>query len=118
MASAGHAGLTLGPLERAGLDGLAVGLEAGRGARDEGLVGEAGVDDLAGHGVGQRDVRADVESEPEVRPLGRAGAPRVDDDDAGAVADAAQEVMEEDRMRLPGVAAPQEHEVRLLDLTI
>jgi hypothetical protein len=32
--------------------------------------------------------------------------------------DPLQEVLEEDRMRLPGVAAPEEDEVRLLDLTI
>ncbi len=62
------AGLPLGPLERAGLDGLAVGLEAARGALDEGLVRQAGVDDLAADGVGQRDVRAHVEARARGRP--------------------------------------------------
>ena len=43
---------------------------------------------------------------------------RVDRVQPGAVADAAQEVVEEDRMRLAGVAAPQDDQVRLFDLTI
>jgi hypothetical protein len=32
--------------------------------------------------------------------------------------DAAQDVMEEDRMRLAGVAAPQDDQVGLFDLTV
>src|SRR6188474_1533282 len=53
--------------------------------------------------IARGDVAADVEPEPQVRPL-RARCPsRVDRDQAGAVADAAQHVMEEDRMRLSGV---------------
>ena len=68
--------------------------------------------------VGQRDVAADVEAEPHVRPLGRARPARVDRVQARAVADAPEEVVEEDRMRLAGVAAPQDDQVRLLDLTI
>ena len=68
--------------------------------------------------VGQRDVAADVEAEPQVGPLRRRGPARVDRDQPGAVADAAQEVVEEDRMRLAGVAAPQDDQVRLLDLTV
>ncbi len=60
----------------------------------------------------------DVEPEPAVRPLGRVRAPRVDRVEPRAVADAAEEVMEEDRMRLPGVAAPQDDQVRLFGLTI
>ena len=68
--------------------------------------------------VGQRDVAADVEAQPQVGPLGRRGAARVDRDQPGAVVDAAQQVVEEDRMRLAGVAAPQDDQVRLLDLTV
>ena len=69
-------------------------------------------------GVGQRDVGADVEAEPAVRPFGAAGAARVDRVEAGAVADALEQVVEEDRMRLAGVAAPQDDQVGLLDLAI
>ena len=36
----------------------------------------------------------------------------------GAPAHPLQEVVEEDRMRLPGVAAPQEEEIRLLSFPI
>jgi hypothetical protein len=32
--------------------------------------------------------------------------------------DAAQDVVEEDRMRLPGVAAPEDDQIGVLDLTI
>ena len=60
----------------------------------------------------------DVEAQPQVRPLRRAGAARVDRDQPGTAAHPLQEVVEEDRVRLPGVRAPQEDDVRLLDLTI
>jgi hypothetical protein len=79
---------------------------------------ETFVDDLAGHRVGQGDVAADVEAEPQVGPLGRTGPTRVDRDQPGAPVDPLQEVVEEDRVGLAGVAAPQEDEIRLLDLTV
>jgi hypothetical protein len=113
-----HPGLSLRVLERVRLDLRPVGLEAGRGAPDELLVREAGRDDLAPDRVRQRDVAADVETEPRVRPLRRARPARVDRVQPRAVPDAAQEVVEEDRMRLPGVAAPEDDQVGLLDLTI
>ena len=53
--------------------------EAARGARDEVLVHQAGGDDLVGDGVGQRDVAADVEREPQVGEGGGLGAAGVDD---------------------------------------
>ena len=43
---------------------------------------------------------------------------RVDRVEPRAVADALEEVVEEDRMRLAGVAAPQDDQVRLFDLTV
>ena len=113
-----HAGLALRVLERVRLDGRAVGLEPRRRPPDELVVREARVDDLARHRVGQGDVRADVEAEPQVRPLGAGRPARVDRDEPGAPAHPLQEVVEEDRMRLPGVAAPEEEEVRLLGFTI
>ena len=88
------------------------------GALDERLVLEPGGDDLAADRVGQGDVAADVEAEPDVGPLGAARPARVDRVQPGAVADAAEEVVEEDRMRLAGVAAPEDDQVRLLDLTV
>ena len=95
-----------------------VGLEVRRRPLDELAVRETGGDDLAADGVGQRDVAADVEAEPDVGPLGRGRPARVDRVEPRPVADAAQEVMEEDRMRLAGVAAPQDDQVGLFDLTI
>ena len=114
----GHAGLALGPFERAGLDRVAVGLEAARGAVDELPVREAGRDDLPPDRVRERDVRAHVETEPQVGPLGRARAARIDRDEARASADPPQDVVEEDRMRLPGIAAPEDDQVGLFRLTI
>ena len=110
--------LALGVLERVGLDLGPVLLEALGGVADEGLVLQARGDDLAPDRVRERDVAADVEAEPDVRPLGAARPARVDRVQAGAVADAAEEVVEEDRMRLAGIAAPQDDQVRLLGLTI
>jgi len=73
-----NAGDALGLHERPRLDRRAVLLVAGRRARDELLVHEPGRDDLATHGVRERDVRADVDAEPEVGPLRgtRCGADR------------------------------------------
>jgi hypothetical protein len=76
------------------------------------------MDDLAGDRVGQGDVAADVDAQPDVRPLGRARPARVDRVEAGAVADAAQEVVEEDRMGLSGIAAPENDQIGLLSLSI
>jgi len=112
------AGLALGVLERVRLDLGLVGLEAGGRALDELRVRQAGGDDLAADGVGEGDVAADIQAQPGIGPFGRARPARVDRVQAGAVVDAAQQVMEEDRMRLPGIAAPEDDQVRLLDLTI
>ena len=110
--------LALGVLERVGLDVGPEGLEVGRGAVDEGLVLEPRGDDLAGHGVGQRDVGADVEPQPAVGPLGARRPARIDGVQPGAPIDPLQEVVEEDRVGLAGVAAPEEDEIRLLDLLV
>jgi hypothetical protein len=76
------------------------------------------VDDLAGHRIGQGDIAADIEPQPQVGPFGRRRAARVDRDQPGAAVDPAEQVMEEDRVGLAGVAAPQDDEIRLLDLTV
>jgi hypothetical protein len=79
---------------------------------------ESGGDDLAADRVRERDVAPDVESEPAVGPLGGRGAPRVDRVEPRPIVDAAQDVVEEDRMRLPGVAAPEDDQTGLLNLAI
>ena len=76
------------------------------------------MDDLARHRVGQRDVGADVEPEPAVGPLRGGRAPRVDDEQPRARVHALQHVMEEDRVRLARVRAPEQDDVRLLDLAV
>ena len=112
------AGLALGVGEGVRLDVRPVGLEARGGVVDERLVLEPGLDDLAGHRVGQGDVAADVEAEPQVGPFGGRRPARVDRDEPRPAVDALQQVVEEDRVGLAGVAAPQEDEIRLLDLTV
>jgi len=114
----GDARLALRVLQGVGLDLPAVRVEVEGRPPDELGVRQLGVDDLAPDRVREGDVAADVEAQPDVRPLGRAGPARVDRVEPSAVPDAAQEVMEEDRMRLPGIAAPEDDQVRLLDLTI
>ena len=114
----GHPGERLGALERVGLDGGGVGLEARGGAGYELAIVEPREDDLAGHAVRERDVAADVEAEPRVRPLRRRRATRVDRVHAGAVVDRLQDVVEEDRVGLAGVRSPQQDHVRVLDLLI
>ena len=113
-----HAGLALGVVERVALDLRLVGLEVVGRPVDELAVLEALGDDLAPHGVREGDVGADVEAEPDVGPLRARRPARVDRVEPGAVADAAQEVVEEDRVRLAGVAAPQDDHVRLFDLLV
>jgi hypothetical protein len=65
-----HAGLLLGVFEGVRLDLLAIGLEVGRRTLDELPVRESGRDDLPTDGVRQRDVAADIQAQPDVRPFG------------------------------------------------
>jgi hypothetical protein len=85
---------------------------------DEHVVGQAGVDDLAGDGVGQGDVGADVEPEPGVGPLRAARAARIDAVELGAAMNRLEEVMEEDRVRFARVRSPEDQQIRLFDLFI
>jgi len=114
----GDTGFPFRVLERVALDLRPVGLVVARRPLDERLVLEPRGDDLAADRVGEGDVAADVETEPDVGPLGAARPARVDRVQAGAVADAAEEVVEEDRMRLAGVAAPEDDQIGVLDLTV
>jgi hypothetical protein len=76
------------------------------------------VDDLVGHGVGEGDVGSDVVAQPDVGPLGGLGAARVDDEEPRAVVDALEDVVEEDRMRVAGVRAPQQDDIGVVVLLI
>ena len=55
---------------------------------------------------------------PRVGPLGAARPARVDRVQAGALVDRLEHVVEEDRMRLAGIAAPQDDQIGVLDLTV
>ena len=69
---------------------------------------QSGGEDFAPDRVGERDVGADVESEPAVGPLRALRAARIDDVELRAVVDSAKDVMEEDRMRLARVRSPED----------
>src|SRR5207249_2147552 len=93
-------------------------LEAYSRVVDEGLVVQTGLDDLAADRVRQGNIRADVEAQPGVRPLGRCRATRVDSIEAGALVQGLEDVVEEDRVRLAGVRAPEDDQVGILDLLV
>jgi hypothetical protein len=79
---------------------------------------QAAVDDLAGHRIGQRDVAPDIQAQPDVGKLRGSRAPGIHRDQARAVANALQDMVEEDRVRLPRVRAPEEDEVGFLSLAV
>ena len=114
----GHAGVALGTLQRVVLHRRRVGVEAGGGPFHERLVHQPGLDDLAADGVRQRDVRPDVDAEPRVGPLRRRGPPRVHRVHAGAVPEALQHVVEEDRVRFARVGAPHDNQVGVFRLPV
>ena len=113
-----HPGLTLGVGERVGLDRPAIVVEARRRVLDELAVLEPRRDDLAPHRVGERDVRADVERRPELRPLHRARPSRVDGEHPRTVPQTAEQVMKEDRVRLARVRSPQQYKIGLFTLLV
>jgi hypothetical protein len=113
-----HAGDLGAAFERPLLDRRGVLGVAGGGAVDEVGVDQSGVDDLAGDRVGQGDVGADVQAQPHVGELGRRATPGVDDVQGGAVADAGEDVVEEDRVGVTGVRAPHHDHVGGLDLGV
>ena len=113
-----HAGHGRAALERPVGHALGVGLEVLGGTRDERVVLQVVRDDLAGDRVRQGDVRAHVDTEPEIAERRRLGPARVDDDQPRPALDPAQDVVEEDGVRRAGVRAPQQHEVGVLDLLV
>ena len=76
------------------------------------------MDDLARDRVRQRDVAAHIEPEPGVGPARGPRPPRIDHVQPRAAMHGLQDVVEEDRMRLTGVGAPEDQQIRLLDLLI
>jgi hypothetical protein len=58
------------------------------------------------HRVGKRNIAADVKTDPDVGPLRRAGATRIDDDKPRSIAQSFEDVVEEDRMRFACVRSP------------
>jgi hypothetical protein len=61
------------------------------------------VNDLPGDRVGQGDVGADIEAQPDVSPLRGRGPAGIDNEQLGSVADALEQVVEEDRVGIARV---------------
>jgi hypothetical protein len=113
-----HTGLAFRVVEGVRLDLCLVGLEVRRRALDELAVMQVRRDDLAPHGVGQGDIAPDVEPEPAVRPFRRGGPTRIDRVESRALVHGLEHMVEEDRMRLAGIAAPEDDQIGVLDLTV
>ena len=114
----GHAGHVLRVLEGEAFDVRSVGVKPGGGPLDKGPVLESRSDDFPAHGVGQDDVRAHVEPEPDIRPTRRIAPAWIDDPEPGALVDCLQYVVKEDGMSLTRVRPPEQDEVGILDLAI
>jgi hypothetical protein len=111
-------GLTLGEGQRVFFNAGAIGVEAAGRLSYELLVGQSRHDDFAAHGVGQGDVRTNVKPHPTVSPPCGSCSTRVDDTEFGAMFDRFQKVVEEDRVRLARIGAPQEDVVCLFHLSV
>jgi hypothetical protein len=92
--------------------------EAGGGVFNERFVDQPGVNDLAANTVGQRDIGADVETEPSVGPLGRLRPARIDGIDLGPFVNRFQGVMKENRMRFAGIGAPEDEQIRIFSFAV
>ena len=99
-------------------DRILVFVEPERRPFDEGVVLEVVDDDLARDRVAQPDVGTDVDAQPQVAPLGRLGAPRIDHHHLGTVVDPLEGVVEEDRMRRSRIRSPEEDQIGVLDLLV
>ena len=114
----GHTGLEFGTLQRVFFDASPVSVKSAGRVSYELLVGQAGMNHLPGHGVGQANIAAHVEPKPRVRPLRGARPARIDHIELRAVADSFQHMMEKDRMRLARVRAPKQDHVGLFDFAV
>ena len=113
-----HAGCFLRVLERVRLDRRAIFVKPARRMGDEVSILQGGREDFAPDRIGERDIGADVESKPTVGPLCARRPAWIDDVELCAVMDSAENVMEEDRMRLSGVRTPENDRVGALDLLV
>lgn len=104
--------------QRVGVDAGAIRVEAGRRARDKFAIVQSRRNNLTPDRIRERNVRADVDPEPFVGPLRAGRSTRVDDVEFRAVANTAQDVMKEDRVRLARIRPPEYDYVGPLELLI
>jgi hypothetical protein len=82
------------------------------------LVMQAGRENFAPYGVGERDVRAHVQTQPKIGPLRGAGTARVNHVEFCAVAKALQQMMEKDWVGFPGIRSPQQNHIGIFNFAI
>jgi len=112
----GNAGDLAGALNGVALDRLPDGLEALGVLLDERLVGPALLDDLVHQPVDQGDVGAHPMLDVDVRPAAQVDGARIAHDQRRALLLGPLHEVGDDRVRLGGVGADDEHHLCLLDL--
>ena len=114
----GHARHPLGVLERVGLQRPTPGMEALRAPADEGVVGEALVEDHPRHRVEERHVGAGALADPQIGLVAQLDALGIDDDQPGAAAHRAAEAHGDHRVVRRGVGANHHEAARLLVIDV
>ena len=99
----GHTCFAFGIPERVRLNGPPILVEARGCVFNKLPVLESLCNDFASHGVGKRYICADIEPGPHVRPLHRARTPWINCVETRAIPHSFQQMMEKNRMSLPGV---------------
>jgi hypothetical protein len=85
---------------------------------NKGLIGQTSRNNLPSHGIGQDDVGSDMHTQSGIRPLGRTGAPWINDIESRPTPDPLQHMMEKDRVCIARIRAPQHDQVGVFDLPI
>ena len=98
-----HTRLSLSVIKTVALHAGPILFKSTSGMLNKGAIFKTGSNDFATHGVGERDVSPDIEAKPNVRPLGRAGSPRINYIKLGAVPYAFEDVMKKNRVCFTGV---------------
>src|SRR5262245_34128785 len=102
----GYACFALRVFERVWLDAAPILFEPGGGVFDEFSIFKSQDDDLASYRIGKDDICAHVKACPHVGPLHGGRTPRINRIEARSVPNSFEQMMEENRMCLPGVGSP------------
>jgi len=113
-----HTGFSFCPVESVFFDVSFVGFKSAGGVADEFFIYQPRSNNLPAHRVGEGNVGANVQAQPQLGPACRTGVPRIHDIEFGAVAYALQQMMEENRVGFPRVRTPQQDDVGILNFPV